>query len=964
MARRALVAALLATTAAAAAPPSAPPGHYVTASPDRDYVVLPLIPGLEVALDPAGRAAAAVSSPPLFVRPCPRGTFCARGAAHLCPAGTFGGTPASSSPGCDGACEGGFWCPPGSTAAAPPERACGNASWLCPPGSCRPTPVTPGHYTLGGRTTASGGRAPATGPEVCRDDGEPGVYGGAAARPEAPTSVCVGTSGGGSGGGAGGGLLVSLPGEARPVPVLTPCGVPRSPLAGAAAAPGGVPPFAIHRACAGPRLGDADTRSAQAQCEPGAFCWKGWRFLCAPGRYGAAAGETSALCSGLCPAGFACPAWGTAAPRDTPCGGPRVYCPPGTAVPLPVDRGYYTDPAEPPAHRTRQLLCPRGSYCPGNGLAHACPPGTFGGDPGAATPACGGPCAPGFYCPAGSTSARQVPCGAGGAGAAVFCPAGSGAPTTVSPGYWTQGGYSGAPGLPHNTTRVQQRRCPQGWYCAGGVAQQCPAGRFGGAPGLATPACSGGCAPGHFCPPGSTSPTPHRCGDVFLFFVDALAALRPPGNDSWPAHPPPDLRNPGRSLLDPAAGYDYAALYALYGALVDGGAVVTGAGGSNAGGGGGGGGSGLAAGDAAAAPAAGAGAAAGGAVWGEAGNVTVPLLRPSEVAGATSRTGATPDGRGVVLEVTLPMGGLNASASWALAALAALGGGGGGGGGSNTTGAGPPDVLLVAAGVAPSGAPPNLTLSLGHRNGSAGAPAPPPPSSGGGGGGGGRTLTIVLPASIPWESRSRSRLPPLAVPVDSFAALHRLLLVGGPSAVYCPPGSGWPLPAPAGHYTRSAAGGGAPGSPDGNVTCDAAAPGEPGSFAVAGVLHPCHAGTYGARPGEASRHCSGPCPAGHACPGGTAVPQPCPDGTYAPRGSARCLPCPAPSTLLAPAGGAWGRPADADDPGAGAAFAVIDAATGTDAGHAMAASGGASGGAGGGAARQQRCKHSRDCCGL
>ena len=68
--------------------------------------------------------------------------------------------------------------------------------------------------------------------------------------------------------------------------------------------------------------------------------------------------------------------------------------------------------------------------------------------------------------------------------------------------------------------------CPDGHWCDGNSSVLCPAGRYG-APGtevsstpgfthvksslLGTDACTGSCAPGHYCPPGSTSPTQARC---------------------------------------------------------------------------------------------------------------------------------------------------------------------------------------------------------------------------------------------------------------------------------------------------------------------------------------------------------------------------------------------------------------------------------------------------------------------
>ncbi|RYG49157.1 hypothetical protein EON67_06920, partial [archaeon] len=49
------------------------------------------------------------------------------------------------------------------------------------------------------------------------------------------------------------------------------------------------------------------------------------------------------------------------------------------------------------------------------------------------TSACSGPCAAGYYCPAGSTSSTAFQCG----DVSVYCPAGSSAPVTVPNGYYS-----------------------------------------------------------------------------------------------------------------------------------------------------------------------------------------------------------------------------------------------------------------------------------------------------------------------------------------------------------------------------------------------------------------------------------------------------------------------------------------------------------------------------------------------
>ena len=61
----------------------------------------------------------------------------------------------------------------------------------------------------------------------------------------------------------------------------------------------------------------------------------------------------------------------------------------------------------------------------------------------------------------------------------------------------------------------------------------------------------------------------------------------------------------------------------------------------------------------------------------------------------------------------------------------------------------------------------------------------------------------------------------------------------------------------------------------------------------------CAPGVYGAEDdtiGQSSPACSGRCPAGHSCSGGTVTPSPCPNGTFCPTGSSTAVACPAGTT--------------------------------------------------------------------
>ena len=61
------------------------------------------------------------------------------------------------------------------------------------------------------------------------------------------------------------------------------------------------------------------------------------------------------------------------------------------------------------------------------------------------------------------------------------------------------------------TVRSAQDACEPGSYCSGGVKLDCPAGTFGRTSRLTSPKCSGQCYAGHYCIPGSTSPTESPC---------------------------------------------------------------------------------------------------------------------------------------------------------------------------------------------------------------------------------------------------------------------------------------------------------------------------------------------------------------------------------------------------------------------------------------------------------------------
>ena len=196
-------------------------------------------------------------------------------------------------------------------------------------------------------------------------------------------------------------------------------------------------------------------------------------FACCEHRYGQNAAETAASCTGVCEAGYWCPAGSTS---------------------------------------MRERACPGGTW----GMA------------GSTNTSCSGTCAQGHYCPLASTSSRRFPCSS----PAFYCAEASASPALVPAGHYSVplSTAEGADALPV-TVFATVAPCVAGEFCARGVRSFCPpgrygtaalesspscfglcaAGRFGSTGGHTTPACEGPCAPGAYCPEGSTSAHQEVC---------------------------------------------------------------------------------------------------------------------------------------------------------------------------------------------------------------------------------------------------------------------------------------------------------------------------------------------------------------------------------------------------------------------------------------------------------------------
>jgi hypothetical protein len=134
---------------------------------------------------------------------------------------------------------------------------------------------------------------------------------------------------------------------------------------------------------------------------------------CPAGRYGSTTGINSASCTGLCTAGYYCPA-GSSSATAVRCGGNTVYCPPGAPAPVNVSVGHFS--VGTAGMRSDQQQCGPGTYCL-DGVATPCPVATFSDTSGAV--ACTGVCFAGYTCAAGSSSGNATECIPG-----AYCPSG------------------------------------------------------------------------------------------------------------------------------------------------------------------------------------------------------------------------------------------------------------------------------------------------------------------------------------------------------------------------------------------------------------------------------------------------------------------------------------------------------------------------------------------------------------
>jgi hypothetical protein len=467
---------------------------------------------------------------------CPAGYYCAGGVRYKCPAGTYGGTGGLSSSACSGVCAAGYYCPAASTRAM--QTPCGGSHVYCPPASPEPIAVSAGYFTA---------------PFALQSEGQH------------PSS------------------LRQVAREA----------------------------VALYGATDGTHDTSSHVHGAQYKCPRGSYCVQGVARHCTAGVYGSQEGMTEQMCSGPCGRGYYCPTGSTRATMrkcgvaycaDSGGGGymegsctqeqstrkfqrrrDESYCPPGSAKPSYVKRGFYSTGGDE-LLLTRHLIQEGGGLtidADEDGRADGASEQRYGTNvrttdgtleythPPTEAPTTAPTGTPSDAPTDSPTATPTLPTDAptvGAAGVPSHAPSAtpSSTPSTApssSPSYAPTTGLHEpvtvhkpryrTTGRHHlNMTRYGQRACEPGFYCLRGVKYQCAAGRYGISNGQHNESCTGVCPAGYRCPSyplpvGSSTPTGHACGGPGVYCpegtgneaVPVLSGYYTVDDDGYDTHP-------------------------------------------------------------------------------------------------------------------------------------------------------------------------------------------------------------------------------------------------------------------------------------------------------------------------------------------------------------------------------------------------------------------------------------------
>jgi hypothetical protein len=418
-----------------------------------------------------------------------------------CPAGRYGSSSGLITSACDGLCSQGHFCAAGSQ-----SRTAANCTgegelatmYYCPAGVSEPKQVGPGYYATERSLSAGfGSRALCEAGWYCVDGVKRKCEAGNYCEEESSSAL--------------------------------PCRQPKS-----YCPDGATQQLTVDRGYYAVET-DSGYYGAQKKCELGSSCVNGvmtpcfeGHFAdelgsaacskCPQGKYGAIEGLATANCSGLCDAGYVCPAGSTSsdqvrctsgkyshpgASRCASCQEGRYSVDAGTNATLwPVHSSCVRCPQgynAPSTGATDCRLCNPGFYADIEGLAACkwCPGGRYGATRGLDTSNCTAKCEQKFYCTEGSTTVApaDASCSRG-----TFCPEGSSTLRIVKGGLYM------------NYTSYEMLMCKIGFSCLGGEliecgiakyqdevmqdrCKTCPPGKYGTDSGAA--ACIA-CAPGQY----------------------------------------------------------------------------------------------------------------------------------------------------------------------------------------------------------------------------------------------------------------------------------------------------------------------------------------------------------------------------------------------------------------------------------------------------------------------------------
>lgn len=205
---------------------------------------------------------------------------------------------------------------------------------------------------------------------------------------------------------------------------------------------------------------------------------------CPPGTFGnTTAGRNIDHACTPCLPGFYCPIQGLTFATLRPCIN-GSYCPARSILPTACPAGYF-NPEIGSTIVSACRVCPAGYFCPKNTSSFT-----------------ENLCKPGYVCPAGSEVADRVPCPSGtysnqtnlarisqctNCTVGHYCPSGSANPVPCSPGTYNP--------LQRGVDAANCRDCDAGFACENWA--------------MYTMTIS--CAPGHYCPPGTSSAVQHPC---------------------------------------------------------------------------------------------------------------------------------------------------------------------------------------------------------------------------------------------------------------------------------------------------------------------------------------------------------------------------------------------------------------------------------------------------------------------